>query len=79
MKVSRRKTEYMCVNKMESSGKVKLQGARILKVDEFKYLGSIPPKATDSEVEKRVKARGGGWRQVSGFFCERRIAARVKR
>ncbi|KAK3567074.1 hypothetical protein QTP86_009773 [Hemibagrus guttatus] len=37
MKVSRSKTEYICV---EGSGTVRLQGEEVKKVQEFKYLGS---------------------------------------
>ncbi|KAK3541693.1 hypothetical protein QTP86_001107, partial [Hemibagrus guttatus] len=40
MKVSRSKTEYMCVNGREGSGTVRLQGEEVKKVQEFKYLGS---------------------------------------
>ncbi|KAK3517905.1 hypothetical protein QTP70_027308 [Hemibagrus guttatus] len=40
MKVSRGKTEYMCVNEREGSGTVRLQGEEVKKVQEFKYLGS---------------------------------------
>ncbi|KAK3542201.1 hypothetical protein QTP86_018486, partial [Hemibagrus guttatus] len=40
MKVSRSKTEYMCVNEREGRGTVRLQGDEVKKVQEFKYLGS---------------------------------------
>ncbi|KAK3571709.1 hypothetical protein QTP86_017856, partial [Hemibagrus guttatus] len=40
MKVSRSKTENMCVNEREGSGTVRLQGEEVKKVQEFKYLGS---------------------------------------
>ncbi|KAK3524988.1 hypothetical protein QTP86_012195 [Hemibagrus guttatus] len=40
MKVSRSKTEYMCVNEREGGGTVRLQGEEVKKVQEFKYLGS---------------------------------------
>ncbi|KAK3570267.1 hypothetical protein QTP86_017111, partial [Hemibagrus guttatus] len=40
MKVSRSKTEYMCVNEREGSGTVRLQGEEVKKIEEFKYLGS---------------------------------------
>ncbi|KAK3545795.1 hypothetical protein QTP70_013123 [Hemibagrus guttatus] len=41
MKVSRSKTEYMCVNEREGSGTVRLQGEEVKKVQEFKFnLGS---------------------------------------
>ncbi|KAK3545313.1 hypothetical protein QTP70_003667 [Hemibagrus guttatus] len=36
MKVSRSKTEYMCVNEREGSGTVRLQGEEVKKVQEFK-------------------------------------------
>ncbi|XP_065642625.1 uncharacterized protein LOC136074248 [Hydra vulgaris] len=35
MKVSRSKTEYMCVNERADGGKVQLQGVDLVKVDEF--------------------------------------------
>ncbi|KAK3534869.1 hypothetical protein QTP86_032387, partial [Hemibagrus guttatus] len=40
MKVSRSKTEYMCVNEREGSGTVRLLGEDVKKVQVFKYLGS---------------------------------------
>ncbi|KAK3550753.1 hypothetical protein QTP70_004591 [Hemibagrus guttatus] len=36
MKVSRSKTEYMCVNEREGSGTVRLQGEEVKKIQEFK-------------------------------------------
>ena len=40
MKVSRSKTEYLCVNEGEGNGKIAMKGTEINKVNEFKYLGS---------------------------------------
>ena len=40
LNLSRSKTEYMCVNAKKDHGTVQLQGAKVVKVDEFKYLGS---------------------------------------
>ncbi|KAK3534956.1 hypothetical protein QTP70_002048 [Hemibagrus guttatus] len=54
MKVSRSKTEYMCVNEREGSGTVRLQGEEVKKVQEFKYLGST----VQSNVQWRVWERG---------------------
>ncbi|KAK3525230.1 hypothetical protein QTP86_024951 [Hemibagrus guttatus] len=53
MKVSRSKTEYMCVNKREGSGTVRLQGEEVKKVQEFKYLGSTVQ--SNGESGKEVK------------------------
>ncbi|KAK3518785.1 hypothetical protein QTP70_012733 [Hemibagrus guttatus] len=80
MKVSRSKTEYMCVNEREGSGTVRLQGERMKKVQEFKYLGSTVQSNGEcgKEVKKRVQAGWNGWRKVSGVLCDRKISARIK-
>ncbi|KAK3564694.1 hypothetical protein QTP86_024843 [Hemibagrus guttatus] len=80
MKVSRSKTEYMCVNESEGSGTVRLQGEEVMKVQEFKYLGSTVQSNGEcgKEVKKRVQAGWNGWRKVSGVLCDRKISARIK-
>ncbi|KAK3536323.1 hypothetical protein QTP86_006001 [Hemibagrus guttatus] len=80
MKVSRSKTEYMCVNEREGSGTVRLQGEEVKKVQEFKYLGSTVQSNGDcgKEVKKRVQAGWNGWRKVSGVLCDQKISARIK-
>ncbi|KAK3557430.1 hypothetical protein QTP70_026628, partial [Hemibagrus guttatus] len=80
MKVSRSKTEYICVNEREGSGTVRLQGEEVKKVQEFKYLGSTVQSNGEcwKEVKKRVQAGWNGWRKVSGVLCDRKISARIK-
>ncbi|KAK3513451.1 hypothetical protein QTP70_015450, partial [Hemibagrus guttatus] len=80
MKVSRSKTEYMCVNEREGSGTVRLQGEEVKKVQEFKYLGSTVQSNGEcgKEVKKRVQAGWNGWRKLSGVLCDRKISARIK-
>ncbi|KAK3569543.1 hypothetical protein QTP86_034825 [Hemibagrus guttatus] len=80
MKVSRSKTEYMCVNEREGSGTVRLQGEEVKKVQEFKYLGSTVQSNGEcgKEVKKRVQAGWNGWRKVSGVLCDRKISTRIK-
>ncbi|KAK3508739.1 hypothetical protein QTP70_004218 [Hemibagrus guttatus] len=80
MKVSRSKTEYMCVNEREGSGTVRLQGEEVKKVQEFKYLGSTVQSNGEygKEVKKRVQAGWNGWRKVSGVLCDRKISARIQ-
>ncbi|KAK3522985.1 hypothetical protein QTP86_010494 [Hemibagrus guttatus] len=77
MKVSRSKTEYMCVNEREGSGTVRLQGEAVKKVQEFKYLVQSNGEC-GKEVKKRVQAGWNGWRKVSGVLCERKISGRIK-
>ncbi|KAK3541037.1 hypothetical protein QTP86_012356 [Hemibagrus guttatus] len=55
MKVSRSKTEYMCVNEREGSETVRLQGEEVKKVQEFKYLGSTVQ--SNGECGKEVISR----------------------
>ncbi|KAK3523069.1 hypothetical protein QTP86_012643 [Hemibagrus guttatus] len=80
MKVSRSKTEYMCVNEREGSGTVRLQGEEVKKVQEFKSLGSTVQINGEcgKEVKKQVQAGWNGWRKVSGVLCDRKISARIK-
>ncbi|KAK3517790.1 hypothetical protein QTP70_018948, partial [Hemibagrus guttatus] len=80
MKVSRSKTEYMCVNEREGSGTVRSQGEEVKKVQEFKYLGSTVQSNGEcgNEVKKRVQAGWNGWRKVSGVLCDQKISARIK-
>ncbi|KAK3564090.1 hypothetical protein QTP86_007546 [Hemibagrus guttatus] len=80
LKVSRSKTEYMCVNEREGSGTVRLQGEEVKKVQEFKYLGSKVQSNGEcgKEVKKRVQAGWNGWRKESGVLCDRKISARIK-
>lgn len=80
MKVSRDKAEYMCVNDREPGGKVEMQGVEVLKVDDFRYLGSTIQSNGQcrKQVKKRVQAGWSGWTRVSGVMCDRRIAAGVK-
>ncbi|KAK3534157.1 hypothetical protein QTP86_002304 [Hemibagrus guttatus] len=80
MKVSRSKTEYMCVNEREGIGTVRLQGEEVKKVQEFKYLASTVQSNGEcgNEVKKRVQAGWNGWRKVSGVLCDQKISARIK-
>ncbi|KAK3506551.1 hypothetical protein QTP70_009032 [Hemibagrus guttatus] len=80
MKVSRSKTEYMCVNERDGSGTVRLQGEEVKKVQEFKYLGSTVQSNGEcgKVVKKRLQAGWNGWRKVLGVLCDRKISARIK-
>ena len=79
MKVSRRKTEYMCVNERGDGETVLLQGLEVPKVKGFRYLGSTVQcnVGCGSEV-KRVQASWNNWRRVSGVICNKRLSACVK-
>ncbi|KAK3541209.1 hypothetical protein QTP86_016821 [Hemibagrus guttatus] len=58
MKVSRSKTEYMCVNGREGSGTVRLQGEEVKKVQEFKYLESTVQSNGECGKESLEEKKG---------------------
>ncbi|KAK3569297.1 hypothetical protein QTP86_026554 [Hemibagrus guttatus] len=66
MKVSRSKTEYMCVNEREGSGTVRLQGEEVKKVQEFKYLGSTVQSNGECGKEENISENQGEGVQDSG-------------
>ena len=80
MKVSRSKTEYLCINEGNDDETVKMEDAKVPRVKEFKYLGSTVQESgsCEREVKKRVQAGWNGWRRVSGVICDKRLPTRVK-
>ena len=80
MKVSRSKTEYLCINGENDDETLKMEDAKLPRVKEFKYLESMVQESggCEREIKKRVQAGWNGWRRVSGVICDRRLPARVK-
>ncbi len=80
LKVSRTKTEYMCLNGGYGET-IRLQGVQMTKVDEFRYVGSTVQSNGDCgrEVKKRVQVGWNGWRKTSAVICDRKVSARTKR
>ena len=58
MKVSRSKTEYLCVNGGNDEETVKMENKKVPRVKEFKYLGSTVQESgcCEREVKRRVQA-----------------------
>ena len=80
MKVSRSKTEYLCINGGNDNETVKMEDTKVPRVKEFKYLGPTVQESggCEREVKKSVQAGWNGWRKVSRVICDRRLPARVK-
>ena len=80
MKVSRSKTEYLCINGGNDGETVKMEDTKVPRVKEFKYLGSTVQESggCEREVKKRVQAGWNRWTRVSGVICDKRLPARVK-
>lgn len=74
MKVRSSKTEYRCVSEREASWKVKMQGAEVVKVEEFKHLGSTIQSngRCIRQVKKRVQTGWSGCRWVAGGICDKK-------
>ena len=80
MKVSRSKSEYLCLTETPSREKVKMQDVELVKTAEFKYLGSTIQNdgVYQKEVKKRIQAGWNGWRKMSGVLCDRKLSAKGK-
>ena len=81
MRASRQKTEYLCMTQEEGAvEEVRMQGQKLKKVEEFKYLESTVEQSggTDREVAKRMQAGWTAWRKITGVLCDRRVPAKVK-
>ena len=80
MKVSRSKTEYLCINGGNDDETVKMEDTKVSRIKKFKYLRSMVQESGDCEreVKERVQAGWSGWRRVSGVICDKRLPARVK-
>ena len=78
MKVSRAKTEYLCLNGTPL-GSVKMQSVQLPQVTKFKYLGSTLQSDGDmsTEINKRNQCGWNNWRKMSGVLCDKRIPPRV--
>ncbi|XP_037803561.1 uncharacterized protein LOC119597968 [Penaeus monodon] len=79
MKVSRAKTEYMCLNGMQG-GSVLMDDQQLPEVTEFKYLGSLLQSdgGVHKEISRRIQSGWNNWKRMSGVKCEKRIPIKVK-
>ena len=80
MKVSRSKTEYLCINGGNDNETVKMENTKVPRIKEFKHLISTVQESgsCEREVKKRVNAGWNRWTKVSGVICDRRLPARIK-
>ena len=80
LKVSRSKTEYLSVGSVDDGEGLELQGEKVKKTKNFKYLGSTVSNdgRCEEEVRRRIQAGWMSWRKVSGVLCDRKLSAKVK-
>ena len=80
LKVSRSKTEYLRVGGVDDGEELKLQGEKIKRAKNFKYLGSTVSSdgICKEEVRRRIRAGWMSWRKVCELPCDRKLSAKVK-
>ncbi|XP_047480633.1 uncharacterized protein LOC125033295 [Penaeus chinensis] len=79
MKVSRAKTEYMCLNGV-SRGNIRMQDQQLPVVSEFRYLGSTVQSdgGVEAEISRRIQSGWNNWKKMAGVMCDKRVPAKVK-
>ena len=80
LKVSRRKTEYLKAGGVDDGEELKLQGEKVKRAKNFKYLGSTLSSdgRCEEEVRRRIQAGWMSWKKVSGVLCNRKLSVRNK-
>ena len=80
MKVSRKKTDYLYTNGETEWETIKIQEDEILRVTDFKYLGSTVQEdgGSDRNTEKRIQSGWYSWRKITGVLCDKRVPEKVK-
>ena len=79
MKVSRAKTEYMCLSGTPLAS-VNMQYAQLPQVAEIKYLGSTLQSDGDmsTETNKRTQSGCNNWWKMSGVVCDKSVPPHAK-
>ena len=80
LKISRTKSEYMCVNKERETSPLQLQGTEVPETKGFKYLGSTLEEdgGYELEIKKRIQAGWFSWQRMRGILCDRKAPVKVK-
>ena len=60
MKVSRSKTEYLCINGGNDNETLKMEDTKVPRVKKFKYLGSMVQENDSCEREVKRRCRQDG-------------------
>ena len=65
---------------MDDGEELKLQGEKVKRAKNFKYLGSTVSSngRCEEEVRRRIQAGLMSWKKVSGVPYDRKLSARVK-
>ena len=69
MKISKSKTEYLCINKGNDDEIVQIKDKKVPRVKEFKYLGAMAQESgsCEREIKRKVQAGWNKWSKVSNL------------
>ena len=78
--MSRSKTEYSKTGAVNDGEELKLQGEKLKRAKNFKYLSSTVSSdgRCEKEVRRRIQAGWMSWKKVSGVLCDRKLSVRVE-
>ena len=77
LKVSRSRTEYLKAGDVDDGEELKLQGEKLKRAKNFKYLDSTVSSDGKCKEVRRIQAGWMSWKKVSGVLCDRKLSARV--
>ena len=64
---------------MDDGEELKLQGEKVKRAKNFKYLGStVGSNGRCEEVRRRIQAGWMTWKKMTGVLCDRKLSASVK-
>ena len=74
------KVEYLKAWGVDNGEELKLQGEKLKRAKNFKYLASTVSRNErfEEEVRRRIQAGWMSWKKVSGVLCDRKLSAMVK-
>ena len=78
LKVSQSKIEYLRVRDVDDGKELKLQGEKVKRAKNFKYLDLTVSSNGRCEEVRRIQGGWMSWRKVSGVLCDRKLSAKFK-
>ncbi|XP_063601648.1 uncharacterized protein LOC134777718 [Penaeus indicus] len=81
MRVSRKKTEYLCTSGgQKEEGTIRIGDVQLNRVKDFKYLGSTVQEdgGTEQEIARRIQSGWNRWKKITGVVCDRKVPDKVK-
>ena len=78
--MSRSEAQYLKARGVDDGEELKLQGEKVKRAKNFKYLSSTvsSDRRCKEEVRRRIQAGWMSWKKVSGVQCDRKLSATVK-